>query len=91
MDQSTKHDKRSSKHLHPVQHYFDYDEVTNRSTCKVTACTYSVPGRHSNNLTKHIKRHHDKLFDRELSSELNVYENERKKIEYRRRKPIVLP
>lgn len=43
---------------HPVQDFFNYDAVNDISKCNVVNCDYSASGRHSNNLTKHIQRHH---------------------------------
>lgn len=78
MDETQSNDKRSSRDLHPVQSYFIFDPITNASTCKVATCNHIIPGRHSNNLSKHIERNHNKLFD-ELSSEISGYIQERKK------------
>lgn len=78
IDQSTNNEKRSSKDLHPVQNYFDFDSVTNISTCSVPSCSRSIPGRHSNNLTRHIQRHHTKLYE-ELNTDISEYQNDKKK------------
>lgn len=89
-NQSINNDKRSLKELHPVQNYFDFDAVDNVSKCKVASCNHTVNGRHSNNLSRHFERNHRKLYD-ELNSDINEYRNEKKKLDCRRQKLIMLP
>lgn len=78
MDTDANVDAASHSSLHPVQSFFSYDEMRNTSTCNVVNCPYSVTGRHSNNLTKHIKRNHATLNDN-LQEELKEYQSRRKK------------
>lgn len=77
-DSSSNKDKRSSEELHPIQRYFEYDETTDKSKCKVGDCNRSFNGRHSNNLAKHIKRNHKNIND-EIHLELSAHQSEMKK------------
>lgn len=49
---------KRSREEHPVQEYFIFDKESNKSTCNIGNCTFFASGRHSNNLAKHIQRHH---------------------------------
>lgn len=71
-------DKRISNQLHPVLDYFKYDADKNESSCLQPRCTYTVIGRHSNNLTKHIVRRHSELSE-EINAELKEYRGNKNK------------
>lgn len=46
---------------HPVQDYFVYKKLENKSICKT--CDKVFTGNHSTNLEKHFQRDHKKIFD----------------------------
>lgn len=70
-------EKRSSNELHPVHEYFDYNVESKTSICKVADCSYSYIGRHSNNLSRHLQRHHKTLSEK-LISEISGFHMKKK-------------
>lgn len=68
--------------VHPVQTFFAYDEVTNISSCKIVNCPFNTVGRHSNNLTKHIKRNHAHM-NANLEKDITEYHQERKQKKFK--------
>lgn len=71
-------DKRPSNGLHPIHDYFIYDVQADNSTCTIANCGHICPGRHANNLTKHISRNHKDVRE-EIELEISNYHNRRKK------------
>lgn len=63
--------------LHPIFDYFDYDNETDVSKCKIIGCKLgTLKGKHANNLSKHIEKKHRELQD-ELKEKRSRFLSER--------------
>jgi hypothetical protein len=59
--QSTGKTKRKSigkRSEHLIHNYFDYNEETDKSKCKVIYCKTELKGKNSTNLVKHLRTNH---------------------------------
>lgn len=62
---------------HPTQRFFDYNDETKLSVCKINRC--KIKGNHTGNLSRHIERRHKNEFLK-LKPEIELFQTKTNKI-----------